>query len=210
MKASLTTLVAIALLGGTSCVLAASSVDLTVKGLITPSACSTTLSQGGVADYGKIAARDLNETIPTTLPITTMQFSVTCEGATLFAFNGVDNRPNPNPNIYSYSLGLINGTQSVGTYYITFKNPIADGLPVSKLASLDNGATWYEITENSGWMRGRPAAFGNDASGVWAPIPITTLNSDFLVQPYIAATRELTLTEEQPLDGSATLELRYL
>ena len=191
---------------------AASSVDLTVKGLITPSACTPSLAQGGVADYGKIAAKDLQENQATPLPATTLPFNLSCEAATLFALNGVDNRAGSasSPNDYSYGLGLINETERVGDFVIILTSYLADSLPVSKLASSDNGATWRENSEDSIWMRGRLAAFGNNVSGTWAPIAIKTLTSNLVVHPTIAASSGLTLTEEQPIDGSATLEVLYL
>lgn len=212
MARPLTTLVATLLLIGTGQVLAASSVELTVKGLITPSACTPTLAQGGVADYGKIAAKDLRENEATPLPATTLQFNVSCEAATLFALNGVDNRAGSasSPNDYSYGLGLINETERVGSFVIILTNYLADNLSVSKLASRDNGATWEANSEDAIWLRGRLAAFGDNSSGNWAPIAIATLNSDLTIQPYIAPSRDLTLTQEQLIDGSATVEVLYL
>ncbi|NMX57490.1 DUF1120 domain-containing protein [Pseudomonas edaphica] len=191
---------------------AASSIDLTVKGLITPSACTPALAQGGVADYGKIAAKDLQENQATPLPPTTLPFNLSCEAATLFALNGVDNRAGSasSPNDYSYGLGFINETERVGDYVIIITNYLADNLPVSKLASRDNGATWSENSEDAIWMRGRLAAFGNNASGTWAPIAIKALTSNLVVHPTIAPSSGLTLTQEQPVDGSATLEVMYL
>ena len=212
MKISVSLLSSALLLAITSSVFAASSVDLTVKGLITPSACTPILAQGGVADYGKIAARDLQENQATPLPATTLPFNLNCEAATLFALNGVDNRAGSasSPNDYSYGLGLINETERVGDFVIILTSYLADNLPVSKLASSDNGATWGENSENAIWMRGRLAAFGNNASGTWAPIAIRTLTSNLVVHPTIAASSGLTLTQEQPIDGSATLEVLYL
>lgn len=212
MKAPVSLLSSALLLAMISPAFAASSVDLTVKGLITPSACTPAMSQGGVADYGKIAVKDLQENQATALPATTLQLSVSCESATLFALNGVDNRAgsSSSPNDYSYGLGFINETERVGDYVIILQNYLADSLQVSKLASRDNGATWSENSEDAIWMRGRLTAFGNDSSGNWAPIAITTLTSDLIIHPSIAATSGLTLTQEQPIDGSATLEMRYL
>ncbi|MFE4459165.1 DUF1120 domain-containing protein [Nocardia tengchongensis] len=52
----------------------ASSVDLTVTGIITPSACTPTLTNGGIVDYGKTSARY-------------SQLTVTCDAATLMALD---------------------------------------------------------------------------------------------------------------------------
>lgn len=58
MKTPVSLLSSALLLAMTSSVFAASSVDLSVKGLITPSACTPSLP--GDVDFGKIAAKDLN------------------------------------------------------------------------------------------------------------------------------------------------------
>ena len=50
-------LISLALLSGTAH--AASTVELTVKGLITPMACTPLLSGGGLVDFGKISRNDL-------------------------------------------------------------------------------------------------------------------------------------------------------
>ena len=49
-------------------VLAASTVDLSVHGLIVPAACMPQLSSGGLIDYGKVAQQDLNLETATRLP----------------------------------------------------------------------------------------------------------------------------------------------
>ena len=92
MNTVLKTLTAATLLLGSAHVLAASSVDLTVKGLITPSACTPTLSNGGAVDYGKISAKDLKVDQQTFLDSQTVQFTVTCDAATLMAMEAKDNR----------------------------------------------------------------------------------------------------------------------
>ena len=71
---------------------AASSVDLTVKGLITPSACTPALSNSGSVDYGKISAKDLKLDNPTFLVMQALQLTVTCDAATLMALDANDNR----------------------------------------------------------------------------------------------------------------------
>ena len=211
MKTTFSLLISVLSLAVTTCAFAASSVDLTVKGLITPSACTPSLSQGGIADYGKIAAKDLRQNESTPLPITNLQFGVTCEAATRFALNAVDNRPGSGTEAsHSFGLGLINETEKLGNFVIILTHYVADNLSVTKLASRDNGATWDANSEDAIWMRGRLAAFGDDSSGNWAPSAITKLSSDLIIQPYIAPSGELTLTQEQPIDGSATVELLYL
>lgn len=81
MKTSVSLLSSALLLAITSSAFAASSVDLTVKGLITPSACTPSLP--GDVDLGKIAAKDLYQDSYTPLEKKTLQLSVNCDAATL-------------------------------------------------------------------------------------------------------------------------------
>lgn len=83
MVSPLTTLTATLLLIGAGPVWAASSQDLTVKGVITPSACAPVVSGGGTVDFGKVSVRDLNADTYTDLPRETMLLSVRCEGPTI-------------------------------------------------------------------------------------------------------------------------------
>lgn len=82
MNIAFKSLATTALLIASAHTFAASSVDLTVKGLITPSACTPALSGGGTVDYGKISAKDLKADQQTFLPTQIVQFSVTCDAAT--------------------------------------------------------------------------------------------------------------------------------
>ncbi|MCE6980482.1 DUF1120 domain-containing protein [Pseudomonas frederiksbergensis] len=77
---------------------AASTTELTVTGMITPSACSPILSAGGVVDYGKISAKDL---MPTNAPNPvnesllgnySPQLSVACDASTPFSLRVSDDR----------------------------------------------------------------------------------------------------------------------
>ncbi|UII72538.1 DUF1120 domain-containing protein [Pseudomonas sp. HN11] len=212
MKASIATLVAFTLLGTTSCVLAASSVDLSVTGSITPSACTPSLSQGGAVDYGKIAATDLNVDNPTELPTVTLQLNVNCDAPTLFALHTQDNRQGSSNYVHprNYGLGLINGDQKLGSYQIDVFNPVAD-TTVSPLFSADKGATWISNPTGTYFEPGAWVAFGDPSSGApFMPKALLSVTADLPITASIAPTSGLTLIEEVPLDGSATLEVLYL
>ena len=68
MKTLLSTVAASVMLVTGATAFAASTVDLAVKGLIVPSACTPTLSGGGIIDHGKISAKDLRPNNPTLSP----------------------------------------------------------------------------------------------------------------------------------------------
>lgn len=210
MKASLAALAGTVLLASCPWALAASTVDLAVTGRITPSACTPTLSRAGVIDHGKLSAKDLNPTTYTRLPDSALQMRVTCDAAALFALSGIDNRLGSSNGAHDYGLGIINGKERVGSFTLKLTDTLADGDRLNKLTSFDNGATWIWNDDDAEWMRGWLQAFGSSQNGVWAPVPIKELVSQLIIATWVYATNGMTLIQEQPLDGSATLELRYL
>ncbi|MBT2372109.1 DUF1120 domain-containing protein [Pseudomonas fluorescens] len=189
----------------TSPAFAASSVDLTVKGLITPSAC--TLDLPGVVDYGKISAKDLNLDKRTPLELKTISLTISCEAQTLFAINPVDNRPESG-GYYSYGLGLINGSERLGSYDLTFHSPVAD-IP-SKMLNFREGR-WMWIDDDEAVIPNSLVALGEFQTDVgYLPHPLQNASLDITVYAAISAANTLTLTDEVAIDGSTTLELKYL
>ena len=207
MSKSLNTLFAALLLASAGNVLAASSVDLTVKGLITPSACEPILANGGVADIGKISAKDLKADQPTIFPNQTLPLTVTCDAATLLALELTDNRAGSNYEDYIgyYGLGLINGTEKLGAMEMRILNPVADSVVAEMIGSQDGGLTWIR---DRYFARDNILSVANPGSVV--PIPVQVFTGDLTIAPRIAPTSGLTLNNEVAIDGSATLTVKYL
>lgn len=198
------------LAAGAPATFAASSVDLTVRGTITPSACTPQLGQNGVIDYGKIAARDLYHDGFTQLPLTNVPVGVNCQAPALFALRLTDNRAGTNAAPMGFGLGLVNAGEKLGVFHTTLHTPLAENSPITQLQSLNNGQSWSVVEENVALPPLRLAAFGDASSGVWSPVPILTLSVQMHVNTLIAPAQGLTLDREIPLDGSATLDLIYL
>ncbi|WP_248752651.1 DUF1120 domain-containing protein [Pseudomonas sp. MWU15-20650] len=207
MKTCVSLLSSALLLAMTSSAFAASSVDLTVKGLITPSACAPSLSSGGVIDHGKVAAKDLKPDHWTLLGNHTLQLAINCDAPTLVALKGIDNQGDAYASMYG--LGLVSG-KKLGGYLLTLDNPMADGAATSVIESPDNGVTWREMYSDEVWVSEHLASFGDRATGSWAPSPVQQVTTDLLVQTLIAPTAGMDLTAEVPFSGSATIEVKYL
>lgn len=198
------------LLSASSLASAASSTDLTVKGLITPSACTLDLP-GGVVDHGKISAKDLNQDSHTQLEAKTLQLSVSCEAKTLFAIVPIDNRAGSGSTSGdgAYGLGLVNGTQKLGFYELMLRNPVTD-LPSAILVEFRSGR-WWDLWPEDPTTPNRMVAFGSFNTEVgYFPEPVKNAAVEIVINSRIAPARNLTLTNEVALDGSATLELKYL
>nr|WP_314528577.1 DUF1120 domain-containing protein [uncultured Pseudomonas sp.] len=208
MKDFLAALAGALLIAHGTLALAATSTDLSLKGSITPSACTTGLSNNGLVDYGKISFHDLNETGVTELPETFFKLVVNCEGRSLFALDAYDNRSPASPS-NSFVMGRISPTKWIGTYFLTLHNIQLDDPSAYSIYSNDEGATW--IYNPEGYVPAHTLiAFGNHTSGVGAPIPLKTVSLDLLVEPFIFPKNQIPAGATVALDGSTTFELRYL
>ncbi|EZI28787.1 MULTISPECIES: DUF1120 domain-containing protein [Pseudomonas] len=206
MKTLLNTVAASVMLLTCATTYAASTVDLAVKGLIIPSACTPSLSSGGIIDHGKISAKDLRPDNPTLIGTHTMTVAVLCDGAIPFALNSIDNRADSSMMREIYGLGFINGTQKLGWFQLTLQNAVADGVQMKTIASADGGNTWYD---EKSWEPGVYMSVADTAGGT-QPTPVKELVAQMTVDTTIARTDSLDLSNEVTLDGSATLEVKYL
>lgn len=207
MNIALKSLMTALLLTSAASAMAASSVDLTVRGLITPSACEPNLSNGGVYDLGKVSSRDLNVEAGTFLPTQALQLTVTCDAATLMAVQAKDNREGSDylNDPLDFGLGLINGDEKLGRLSLRLLSPMADGVAARTIASDDGGSTWYL---ERAFMRGNIVSVADTATV--APVPVQTFNADLYMAAEIAPARGLTLNNEVAIDGSVTLTVMYL
>jgi len=196
---------ATALIGVAPFALAASSTDLTVTGLITPNACTPTLSGGGIVDHGEFSAKDLHLDKTTPLPFETVQLAVNCDAATAFRLLPTDNRLGTVVGANDFGLGYINGDQELGGFTLRLMAPVADGIAVQPLLSATNGNTWFRSPNLS---PSQLSAFGA-VGGPNTPIAIKDLLTDLRVSTQIARADSLDLTNEVALDGSATITIDY-
>jgi hypothetical protein len=208
MNKSLNILCTALLLTGASSAFA-SSTDLTVTGIITPAACTPSLSGGGVVDFGKISAKDLNMTTQTRLEDRTVQLTVSCNAPTTFAVIPQDNRAGSSINRHGFGLGLIDGTEKLGRYFLLFANPVAD-VPSIMLTTYNDGLSWSILDDDLVAEPNRMVALGSFDGSRWAPHNVKDAVIDIKLETTIAPANSLTLTNEVQIDGSATLQIVYM
>lgn len=187
---------------------ATSAVDLQVNGRITPSACTVSLSDNGLVDYDVIMAKTLHPSEFTVLPNRQLGLSIVCDGLVLFALVGIDNKRESSlaPD-YFYGLGMnIHAPdERLGSVSLSLRGPVGDAQPMQPLISPDKGETW----------KPEPYLFpdlymGFSRAGETLPAPIRQLLASLRVDTSISPANTLTLNERVPLDGSITLDLKYL
>ncbi|AZE82417.1 Beta-fimbriae probable major subunit [Pseudomonas orientalis] len=187
---------------------AASYVDLTVTGRVTPDACHVELSEDGNVEYGKIPAHSLHADEFTVLPSRTLELHVQCARPMLFALVGVDNRADSSlaPDFF-YGLGrnIHVPDERLGSVGLAFRNPVGDAQPLQVLSSLNDGETW--TPDPNAYPR---AYMAFALPGDRQPDFLSQLTTQLQVETAINFSRYLTLDQEVPLDGSIVLDLRYL
>lgn len=209
MKARFCVLAAL-LMTSSSWAFAASHVDLSVKGTITPSACTPTFSSNGIVELGKVAVSDIPWDKLTYLPPVPMRLDVTCEAATLFALAPQDNRPQMS-TLEAFGFVEASAGKPIGAYFLQYESVVADGVARTRLYSENDGQTW-RLADPRDPVRPRElTAFGEWISGPASVLPIQNLNLSLRVEAFLyPGSFFLPVTEELPIDGLATFELRYL
>ena len=193
---------------------AADTAELKVKGTIRPSACTPSFTGDGTVDYGTIAAKSLNTASGTQLPAKTIAFAVTCAAPTRIALRTIDNRASSvvtglSSNNSPYGLGSYQ-SKNIGVYnvFVTPGTFTADGGAVDVIAEKNfaGSGNWEKSSNgNLGAVRHSFAAANAITPGAYQ-----TVTGIFTIQATINKGSELPLTENIPLDGSATVEVQYL
>ena len=208
MKKLLCTSVAGLLIGNALPAFAASTTDLTVQGLIVPSACVPSLSKNDI-DLGRISVADLNEDTRTQLTSTQLQLSVDCEASTLFAMKTTDNRVDSANGVVEYGIGKTASGQRIGGYAMFLDKAVADLAPAGVIMSIDNGSTWATQWPDDGWQTNALLSI-RDPGAARTPIPAKNTQFELTVNPFINAKNSVTITEDTRIDGAVTIDVRYL
>ncbi|WP_411390078.1 DUF1120 domain-containing protein [Pseudomonas sp. MPB23] len=216
MKTPDIALFSLLLLSGTPGAQAASIVDLSVKGRITPLACTPLLSNSAVIDYGKISQQDLNLDKSTRLPLKQLQVSITCNDSNRFALRMHDNREGSamvNSEIY-YGLGFDHSGNRLGLYSMAFdprQTKVNSTTQAYGTESTTGGLAWRTANLNPINIGANSYLGFTDTAGSTAgPSAIRELISTVQVETVINARQNLDLNRDTPLDGLATLEVVYL
>ncbi len=186
--------------------LAASNADFAVIGIITPNACDPKLSGGGVVDYGKMTAKELSADLPTSLAPQTMQLEILCDAPTFLAMSTFDNREGTSAiNQNWHGLGMTSNNEKLGSAGFGLFNPVADGVAARIIASSDGGATWRPSVSLGPHLQ-TAIAVGTSLT----PIAVRRFTAELRLFTMIDGTDRLTVLDEVPLDGNATVQLKYL
>lgn len=125
------TLLAVILAACTSSAIAAPTAVLKVKGVLTNAACSPTLSNSGVVDYGTVHLSDLSDSAVNQLGQKTIDLTITCDAATKV----------------SGTWSMTEWTAVLASLLITAMPPVVPFPPPTRpMASARQLATWRLVT----------------------------------------------------------------
>ncbi|MDK9607139.1 DUF1120 domain-containing protein [Lelliottia wanjuensis] len=205
---------------------AADSTDLKVQGTLIMGSCTPTLSSGGVVDYGKISLGDLKTDAVNQLGQKQITLTLTCQSPTKVAWSTqddqsssvIDTQPvidnNTQPAVTNeFGLGTTSGGVNLGSYAIIAANnsePNVDGNVGYIRYSDDNTATWTDGGIGGAYNRNDGSRLMTfvDASG--DPLAFTTASDVLKVGASVQDTTTLAITDDTPLNGQATISVRYL
>jgi type 1 fimbria pilin len=200
-------------------VAAGPTATLQVKGTITPAACTPTLANGGIVDFGATSTSEITSGADLRLVNKNIGLNITCTGATKMMFSVTDNRSDSAVLLTQYTarsllgLGKTTNDKSIGGYAITFNTLMVDGEAGTVITSSDN-ANWSSIDSSMAiWVNGNagPAEMTSFAkAGESVPTAFEQVTLNLLVTNATLSKEMKDITEVQNLDGNATLNFSYL
>lgn len=191
---------------------ATESAQLTVIGTIQPPPCNVNFTSGGVADYKVIKTDKLQATGYTDLEPKELPLTLDCGNKMKVAFSIVDNKAASKViGIFGVGTGGQNfglGMQAdnkVGGYRIDMTNNLADSVSANAVSSESTTRNW---TNGPAVWQDR---FHSLATGaLTAPVAAQKFSTTLKIYTRLNERSKLSLAEDIPMSGQATIQVEYL
>ncbi|MBL5884001.1 DUF1120 domain-containing protein [Lelliottia aquatilis] len=202
---------------------AADTADLKVQGTLIMGSCTPSLSSGGVVDYGSLPIASLSDTAVNQLGDKDITLTLSCTSPTKVAWTTMDDKSSSvvdtGPKVAEavtspaneFGLGETADHVKLGSYGLVanYEKVTVDSAPGHLADSVDNGATWAaEVSDVYNHPDGSRLITFADTLG--NPVEITTATDVLTVGASIQDTTTLAITDDTPLDGQATISVKYL
>lgn len=202
---------------------AADTADLKVQGKLIMGSCTPSLSSGGVVDYGTLPIASLSDTAVNQLGDKNITLTLSCTSPTKVAWTTMDDKASSvvdtAPKVGSavttaaneFGLGETADHVKLGSYGLVaiYDQATVDSAPGHLADSVDNGANWApEAGDVYNHPDGSRLITFADTQG--NPVAITTASDVLTVGASIQDTATLAITDDTPLDGQATISVKYL
>ncbi|POZ15139.1 hypothetical protein C3Z09_15775 [Lelliottia aquatilis] len=205
---------------------AADTADLKVQGTLIMGSCTPTLSSGGVVDFGKISVGSLNTADVNQLGTKEITLTLTCKSPTKVAWVATDDRSDSVVDTKpvtgteaapfttdEFGLGKTVGGVKLGSYALLAANkeePVVDGAQGHVGFSDDDAATWTAGSGAGTYSHGDGSRLITFVDTTGIPVAFTTASDILRVGASIQDSTTLAITDDTPLDGQATISVKYL
>jgi type 1 fimbria pilin len=190
------------------------SSNLTVHGVSLPPPCNLSLGDNGIADYGEIPAASLIRGEYTDLPYKSVALHIRCPRKTRVGLIVADNRADSliaalGEARYNFGLGKA-GNANIGGYLLFLEQSgvTTDDRPANQIFSILGSRNWSHT--GPGGQLGKDRLFSWAAPGTSVPAMFQTISGAILIIPKLNKPENLPLMQQIHLNGSVTLEIRYL
>ncbi|WP_051270602.1 DUF1120 domain-containing protein [Pseudomonas vranovensis] len=184
--------------------------ELNLRTAALPASCVPTLTGGGEVNFGTRTAQQLSQTSDTPLSPRTVELNIHCDAPARFALHTVDSR-NGSASGSSDSdsgLGMDSAGNRIGRFSVSVDAVQADAFGSAFMTqSTTAGSTW-SAARVSATLISKNAWLGfSDRDGSTDGLEaLEQLRATLTVLPIVV----LELNEAVELDGSATIEIRYI
>ena len=204
---------------------------LKVQGTLTNAACTPTIGNGGVVDYGTIHLGTLSKTAVNQLGKKQVDLTISCSSNTKVGFQIVDDRSETDAlltveNAYAngesasstgrtYGAGLTPGNVKIGSWALASDpaNIVVDGKAADFLYSsmwTDQGAPEWKTNNVRARIETAQQVYTVAATGTLEPMAFKTATIPLVASLAIQATDTLAITDDTDIAGQATITLMYL
>jgi len=196
-------------------VAAGPTATLQVKGTITPAACTPTLANGGIVDFGATSSSEITSGANFPLGSKDIGLNITCTGATKMMFSVTDNRSDSAvavtqyPANYTLGLGKTTDDKSIGGYAITYNTLMVDGEAGTVIISTDT-VNWRTSDSSIAFLSNGNAVTSFAKAGESVPTAFEQATINVRISEPALSKEMKNITEVQNLDGNATLNFSYL
>lgn len=222
------TIMAAMLLSTAFSALAVGTVDMKVKGILTNSSCTPTLSNGGKVDFGHISLGSLSATDTNQLGTADITLTITCDSAMPVGFFVTDNRADTvftttihaggddgsDVTASGYQFGLGKASEvNIGAYSIAVKtgSVTADGVAKDVITSSTPAApVWSKSLTGLASNAGSSLQLALADTATVIPVAYKVGVFPLKVTAAIQGTTALGITDDTNLDGQATISIVYL
>ena len=195
--------------------------ELKVTGVIKPVACTPTIGSNPPVDYGTITAGSLAIGQNKVLDTKEVPFSITCEAPVKMAVTATDNKAASKvtglaslisataTEASMFGLGVGAG-KNIGAFHFSMKQGsfTGDGAAVDTIGSSVSATPSWSKSTNGGMATGRMLSWA--PAGSTAPGSYQSISGTLSVTAVLNKPENLDLKQEINLDGSATIEVKYL